>query len=64
MRNKTLFSSLAAVALVAGLSLITLAEAAACSVANCRESGGARWTIGSGGSLDVLSSGELDIEGA
>lgn len=31
-----------------------------CSVSNCREQGGARWTIG--GSLDVESGGDLDIE--
>ena len=35
---------------------------ASCSVPNCREQGGARWTIGSGGSLDILSGGELDVE--
>jgi hypothetical protein len=33
---------------------------AACSVLNCKEQGGARWTIG--GSLDVISGGDLDIE--
>ena len=35
---------------------------AACNVPICVEQGGARQTIGSGGSLDVESGGELDIE--
>ena len=47
--------------LVALLFLITDAQAA-CNVPICREQGGARITIGSGGSLDVESSGEIDIE--
>tara|TARA_Y100000034_G_scaffold132026_1_gene194061 strand:- start:2767 stop:3624 length:858 start_codon:yes stop_codon:yes gene_type:complete len=61
--RKILFATLAAIAVAGALSLLAPAPAsAACSVANCRESGGARWTIGNGGSLDVLSSGELDVE--
>ena len=35
---------------------------AVCNVPICTEQGGARMTIGSGGSLDVESGGELDIE--
>ena len=36
------------------------AQNAACNIDNCREQGGSRWSIG--GSLDVISTGELDIE--
>ena len=61
--RKYLFSTLAAVMLAAALSIVApAAQAGDCSVANCREQGGARWHIGSGGSLDVESGGDIDIE--
>ena len=61
--RKYLFSTLAAVMLAAAFSIVApAAQAADCSVANCREQGGARWHIGSGGSLDVESGGDIDIE--
>lgn len=33
---------------------------AACQIENCQEQGGSRWSVG--GSLDILASGDLDIE--
>lgn len=44
---------------VFGVATSAFAE---CSVPICGEQGGARMTIGSGGSLDVLSGGEMDVE--
>lgn len=41
---------------------LTGAAAADCNTPICREQGGARLSVGSGGSLDVESGGELDIE--
>ena len=61
--RKYLFSTLAAVILAATFFVVAPAALAGdCSVANCREQGGARWHIGSGGSLDVESGGDIDIE--
>jgi len=42
--------------------LLSQFASAACNVPICTEQGGARQTIGSGGSLDVESGGELDVE--
>lgn len=42
--------------------LLVCGAVVAYNTANYQEQGGARWVIGSGGSLDVESGGELDIE--
>ena len=60
--RKYLFSTLAAVMLAATFSIVAPAALAGdCSVANCREQGGARWHIGSGWSLDVERGADIDI---
>ena len=41
-------------------SIEAWAQNAACSVSNCMELGGSRWSVS--GSLDILSGGDLDIE--
>lgn len=56
------------IGVVAGIALgalaillsTTVAQNSACSVLNCMEQGGSRWSIG--GSVDILSGGDLDIE--
>lgn len=44
------------------LALFTTGVLVAANTANYFEQGGARWVVGSGGSLDVASGGEIDIE--
>lgn len=48
--------------LLAAVLLLAAPAHAVCNVPICKEQGGARMTIGSGGSLDVESGGELDVE--
>ena len=57
MNKRWLFGiGVAAIALTSGLAWAN----PACNVDNCRERGGSRWSVG--GSIDVISGGDLDIE--
>ena len=67
MKKFLLGSALAVVVLSAflfsqELARVTTAWAAnaACNIDNCQEQGGGRWSVG--GSIDVLTGGDLDIE--
>ena len=66
MKKFLLGSALAVMGLAAFLFSAELAHIAdawanpACNVDNCQELGGSRWSVG--GSIDVISGGDLDIE--